>query len=127
MVALSKETFEIIKKESIYIGILFLSVFIIFKIVFFNERLPILFRMSLSLFWLFVLPGYFAMIYWKERLDFTERLAVGTSLSAAITGISSYYIGLMGLNIGYHVVLLPALIMILGIAAAMLKKKQPAA
>ena len=127
MVALSKETFEIIKKESIYIGILFLSVFIIFKIVFFNERLPILFRMSLSLFWRFVLPGYFAMIYWKERLDFTERLAVGTSLSAAITGISSYYIGLMGLNIGYHVVLLPALIMILGIAAAMLKKKQPAA
>ncbi len=124
MIALSKETFDTIKKEARYIGLLFLSVFIIFKIMFFNESLLVLFRMNLSLFWLFVLPGYFAMLCWKENLDFPERLAAGIALSAAVIGISSYYIGLMGLNIKYHAVLLPAIIMILGITGNVFRKEQ---
>lgn len=118
---MKKEIFDSVKNESKYIGILFLIVSLIFKIVYFKENLFVVLRMVLSLFWLFVLPGYFIMLYWKEKLDFTERMLVGIAVSAAIIGVFSYYIGLLGLNMKFHPVLLPLLIMIIGFVAAIKK------
>ena len=115
MIVLKKEVFDQIKKELQYIGILFLLVLIIFKIAFYNENLIVLFRNVLSLFWLFALPGYFIMLYWKERLGFLERFIIGIILSAAIIGILSYYIGLIGLNIKYHAIVLPTVLILVGI------------
>src|SRR3989338_10244469 len=115
MIALKKEVFSDIIKESKYIGILFLLFLIIFKIAFYKENFIVLTRNVLSLFWLFVLPGYFIMLYWNEKLEFAERFVIGIILSAAITGISSYYIGLMGLNIRYHAVFLPLGLISIGI------------
>lgn len=120
---MSKETFDLMKKEGIYIGILFLAVLIIFKVIYFNENLVILLRFVLSLFWMFALPGYFLMLYWKEKLDFAERFVIGIALSAAIIGISSYYIGLMGLNIKYHGILLPILMILVGIGVNVRKNQ----
>jgi uncharacterized membrane protein len=114
MIALKKEVFELVKKELKYIGILFLLVLIIFKIAFFKENLVVLFRSVISLFWLFVLPGYFIMLYWKEKLKFLERFIIGIALSAAIIGMSSYYLGLIGLNIKYHAIILPPILILIG-------------
>ena len=111
---MKKEIFESLKKELQYIGLLFLIASVIFKIVFLKESLIVLLRAVASLFWLFVLPGYAIMLYWKERLEFLERIAVGAGVSAAIIGIFSYYIGLLGLNIKYHGVLLPLIIILIG-------------
>lgn len=113
---MKKEIFESLKKELQYIGLLFLIALVIFKIVFFKENLIVLLRAVASLFWLFVLPGYAIMLYWKERLEFLERIAVGAAVSAAIIGIFSYYIGLLGLNIKYHGILLPLIIILIGFA-----------
>ena len=118
---LKKEVFSAIKKEFQYIGILFLVVFIIFKIAFFNENLIVLFRNVLSLFWLFVLPGYFLMFYWNEKLEFMERLLIGSALSAGLIGILSYYSGLVGLNVKYHAILLPLALMIISFIAVIRK------
>ena len=115
MIALKKEVFNIIKKESIYAGILFLLAVIIFKIAFFKEDIVIIFRNVLSLFWLFAIPGYIIMLYWRENLDFIERFVIGISLSAAIIGIFSYYFGIIGLNIRYHSVVLPLILIIIGL------------
>jgi len=112
---LKKEVFELVKKELRYIGILFLLVLIIFKIAFFKEDVVVLFRNVLSLFWLFALPGYFIMLYWEKELGFTERFVIGIAISAAIIGIFSYYLGLIGLNIKYHHILLPTVLVIIGI------------
>jgi uncharacterized membrane protein len=121
MIALKKEVFDTVKKEFKFIGILFLLALVIFKIAFFKEDLMILFRTVLSLFWLFALPGYFIMLYWKEKLEFTERFVVGIALSAAIIGILSYYIGLLGLNIKYHMFVLPLVLIVSGIVINMRK------
>lgn len=118
---MKKEAFEVIKKEFKYVGLLFLAALVIFKIVFYKENFIVLVRYVLSLFWLFVLPGYAIMLYWMERLDFLERVIAGIALSAAITGISSYYIGLLGLNIKYHAVLLPLAVILAGYFAAIKK------
>lgn len=119
---MKKEVFDILKKEMLYIGLVFLISLIIFKIVFFNENLIVVFRVVLSLFWLFALPGYFIMLYWKEKLEFIERFIIGIGVSAGIIGIFSYYFGLLGLNVKYHAVLLPLIIMFIGFIAAVRKK-----
>lgn len=98
-----------------YLGILFILALIAFKIAFFKEDNAILLRNVLSLFWLFVLPGYFIMLYWKEKIGFVERFFIGTLLSAAIIGISSYYIGIAGLNLRFHAIILPLIIIFAGV------------
>lgn len=122
LIALRKEVFEIIKREFKHIGLLFLLALIVFKIVFFKEDLFGVFRAVSSIFWLFVLPGYFMMLYWSEKLEFIERIVVGIALSAGIIGMLSYYLGLIGLNIKYHAALLPLTIIIAGLIAAMNKR-----
>jgi uncharacterized membrane protein len=121
MTALKKEVFEDVKKELQYVGILFLIALIIFKIAFFKENILVLSRTVLSLFWLFVLPGYFIMLYWKEKIGFLERFIIGVALSAAIIGIFSYYLGLMGLNIRYHTFVLPLVLILAGLLANLRK------
>ncbi|MBI2135433.1 hypothetical protein HYU09_05565 [Candidatus Woesearchaeota archaeon] len=120
LIALRKEAFDLVKREFRYIGILFLLSMIIFKIAFFRENFFVLLRSVLSLFWLFVLPGYFIMLYWRENLEFIERFIAGIVLSAAVIGIFSYYIGLLGLNIRYHA---PLILIFIGIIINMLKKE----
>ena len=62
------------------------------------------------------------MLYWKENLEFAERFVIGVLASAAMIGIFSYYIGLVGLNMKYHAFILPPLIIIIGFVAAIKKK-----
>lgn len=119
---MKKEIFEFIKKEMMYTGLMFLICLIIFKIVFFNENLIVVVRTVLSLFWLFALPGYFVMLYWREKLEFIERFIIGIALSAGMIGISSYYVGLFGLNVKYHAVLLPLIIILTGFIVATREK-----
>lgn len=113
MIVLKKQTFEKVKKEIIYIGVSLLLFFIIFKIAFYSEKLLITFKMVLGLFWLFVIPGYFIMFYWNGRFSFLERFIIGFAVAAGIMGIFSYYLGLMGINIKYHTIILPILIIII--------------
>lgn len=119
---MNKEVFNSTKEESKYIGILFIVGLVIFKIIYFKESLAVLLKIAASLFWLFVIPGYFAMLYWKNKLEFAERFVVGIALSAALIGIFSYYLGLIGLNMKYHAFILPPVIIIIGLVAAIRKK-----
>ena len=115
LIVLSKEIFNFLKKESVYLGAVFLVLLLILKIVFFKEDFTVLIRYAASLFWLFILPGYFAMLYYREKIEFIERIVVGFAVSAAVIGVFSYYIGLIGLNIKYHTFLLPLILIIAGI------------
>lgn len=119
---MKKELFELIKKEFKHIGVLLALGLVIFKIAFFKEELIVIFRYVLSLFWLFVLPGYFIMLYWAEKLDFVERLVVGTAVAAGVIGIFSFYLGLFGLNIKYHALSLPPIIITAGFIISTRKK-----
>ena len=114
-IALKKEIFKEIAKELKYAVILFLLVLVIFKIAFYRESFAVLLKTVLSLFWLFVLPGCFITLYWKYKLDFIERAVAGTGISAAIIGILSYYISLAGLNLRFHAIILPLIIILAGV------------
>ena len=112
---MKKEILSKLKKEIGIIGILLILFILVFKIIFFKENLMVVFRTALSIFWMFIIPGYFILFYWKEKLNFTERLIIGIALSAAITGIFSYYLGIIGINIRYHTIILPLIMILIGI------------
>lgn len=111
---MNKEIFNKLKKELISLAILLFILLILFKIVFFKETIAVTLRTVFGVFWLFILPGYSVMFYWQEKLGFAERAVIGTALSAAIIGSFSYYIGLTGLNIKYHGILLPIILILAG-------------
>jgi len=110
----NKQLFDQLKKESIYILSLLVISILALKIIFFKENILVIFRLVISFFFVFIIPGLAFMNYWREKLSFTERLAVGVGVSAALIGITSYYLGLIGLHIKYHTILLPLLIIIIG-------------
>ena len=111
----SKELVNKIKKELIYIGILFAAGIIIFKIAFFKEDILFILKTVFAFFWIFVLPGFFIMYYWHEKTDILERVIIGIVLSAALMGVSSYYIGILGVHIKYHGFILPLFYLIVGV------------
>lgn len=96
------------------LGILFLLGVIVLKIVFYKESILTILRIIISFFWILVLPGFVLMYNWKEEMNFEERAIWSIPLSAAIIGVTSYYLGLIGFYIKYHGILLPAVFIIAG-------------
>ena len=121
---MKKEIFDLIKKEGIYLLAILLLIFTVFKIAFYSDSFIVVLRSALAILFMFVVPGYFGMLFWHEKLDFTQRIIVGTSVAAGLIGTISYYLGLVGLNIKYHTILLPALIIVLGYLLALTKKQE---
>ena len=120
---MKKEHFNQIKNELIRIGIIFLVIVVGFKILFSNESLGVVIRTVSSMFWIFVLPGYSIMLYWKEKLRFYERFIIGIVVSTASIGIISYHLGLIGVHIKYHSVFVPLALILIGIIVNIKKKE----
>ncbi len=96
-----KTLIALLKKEAKTVSIVFAALLLVFKIVFYNESLLVIGRTVLGFFWLFVLPGYALMLFWREKLDFLERLVLGTTAAIALISLASYYLTLSGL-LGIH-------------------------
>jgi len=120
-----QDTFiRLAKEEGKYLLAVLVVLYIIFQIVFRKENMLVVFRTVLSLFWVFVLPGYMMMLYWKDKVNVLERMVFGSLLSAAVIGIFSYYLGLLGVNVNVHAVILPTVLILVGAVALVLKKKE---
>ncbi|MAG15626.1 hypothetical protein CMO88_01040 [Candidatus Woesearchaeota archaeon] len=113
-----------LKSEIIKLSLMLVVLAVVMKIVFYKQDLISTTRTALALFWMFALPGYAMLYYWKEKLDFAERIVIGTAAAAAVVSIASYYLGLIGLQVKYHGIVLPAAMLI--ISAVIMKKKKVA-
>ena len=122
---MNKETINKMKNEALWILILLVLSVIAFKIVFYKESLLIVIRVVMSIFWLFVLPGFIVMYYWHEKLEFAERLIIGVPLSTVLVAIPSYYLGLLGLNIKYQGIILPFIVIVVGLMIIKKRKFNP--
>jgi uncharacterized membrane protein len=109
-----------VAKELGYVGIIFLVTLVIFKIIFHKENISIVLRTVFGLYYTLILPGFMLMYYWFEKLDFLERLIIGFPVSAAIIGIFSYYLGIVGIHTKFHIFILPPIMIIAG--AVIIKK-----
>ncbi len=118
---MKKEIFNQLKRELLIIAIMFVLVFIAFKISFASESFFVVLQTVVAVFWLIFLPGYALTFHWMGKLKFYERFIIGIAVSTAIIGLLSYYFGLIGLNIKYHIVLLPLILIIIGITGGIRK------
>lgn len=123
MKVLRLERLESIKDELKMLGLLLVISIVGFQIVFYKEGFLSTLRFVLSLFWIFVLPGFTLMYYWSDKIDFAQRLIAGVAVSAGVIGIASYYIGLLGLDIRYHSVLLPLIMLSVGLFINLRQRK----
>ena len=114
-----------IKKELSYLLIAIVALIIIIKIAFYKEDFIIILKTVLSFTWLFVLPGHFTMLHWKEKIGFLERLIIGTGISAAIIGIALYHIGLSGIDIIPIGFIMPLIIIVFNLLILFGKKYLP--
>jgi len=106
------------KKELIKVGLIYLGLLIVFILTFYKEPVLNLLRITLGIFYLYVLPGYFLTLYYKERLDFFFRTVLGVVLNTAVLLIVSYYLGILGIHLKYHMYFLPPLFILAGIGIA---------
>ncbi len=114
---------EKIKKELLYLLIVFGVFVIIMKIGFYKENLFSVIKSSLGIFWIFF-SGFFVMYNWHDKLEFLERILISAPFSLAVIGISSYYAGIFGIHIKYHNVILPAGLIVIGFGLVYLNSRK---
>ncbi len=102
-------------KDMQSLTIIFIVIFILLKIFFFKESIINLIKIEASFYYLFILPGFSLLYYWKNKLNFLERFIIGFAVSLAITGILSYYLGLLGINLNISSWMLPPMIIFGGL------------
>ncbi|MBN2454047.1 hypothetical protein JXB11_00725 [Candidatus Woesearchaeota archaeon] len=98
----------VLKTEGIYLIALFAAIVIITKIAFSGSSLGEVIKLVGSVYWLWVLPG-FMLMYFFGKLGFGERLVLGGIGMLGIYGVGSYYLGILGLNLGISIYALPLL------------------
>ena len=113
---------KLIYVESRKLLFLFLIMFFGFFIIFYKESIFVTFKFTASLFWLFVIPGFYLMLFYSERLNFLERVVIGIVLSAALFGIASYYLNIIELHIKYYSWIIPPAIILFGVILNYMKR-----
>lgn len=93
------------------IALSFVVFVLLFKIIFFKEGLLTVFKSVASVYWIFILPSI-GLTYIFHNIHFVERFVISIAIGASILGVSSYYVGLLGVHIKYSVMLLPAVFII---------------
>ena len=105
------------KSEVIKLVSVLVVVVVGMEIAFYKQDVLTNLRTGLAVFWMMVLPGYMLLYYWKEKIDFTERIIIGSALALGVIAVSSYYLGLIGVHIKFQGILLPLLMIAVGVGA----------
>jgi len=93
---------DTIKKDMLCLGISFVVVLLFFKIVFYDEEFIILLKLVASIFFQFVVPGFFLTYMFFDKPGMSQKFILGIGLMAVFSPILSYYLGIIGLNIKFH-------------------------
>jgi len=103
------------KREGICLLVLLVAMLLIFKIVFYKDTIINSAKISFAIIWIMIIPGYAFMLHWREHLNFIERAVIGSCASAGMYGILSYYLGIIGIHVKYHIFILPVLFIVIGV------------
>ena len=122
------ETINHLVKEAKILILLFVILLVLFQIIFYKENILITLKTISSFYWLFVLPGFYSLYYWHNKLIFLERFIIGMVLSFAFVGLFSYYLNLYNFHIKYYALIVPLFVLFVNatiIALRINKEKQP--
>ena len=54
------------------------------------------------------------MLYWQSKLDFLERVVIGAGIGIAVFGVVGYNLSIIGLDLKYHAVIIPLVMLVTG-------------
>ena len=114
---------QIFWKEKAYLFLVWLGLFAILQIVFYKENFLSTVRISLSIYFMSVVAGFSWMYYWYEKLDFLERLVLGSVLGLALSGVSMYYLSFIGIGPKITSWIMPLLFGVLGLIFVFYRKR----
>ncbi len=110
-------------QDMIYLGITFVISLALFAFTFSND-LSRAIRITIILYWLYVLPGFSILMYFRESIGFIERFVAGSILGGILMGVFGYFIGLIfKINIIYYPYFLPPMIIAAGFLIVKYVKK----
>ncbi len=101
------------KQDSAKLAILFILVSVILKIVLYKESVLTILAVTAKLFYTMIIPGM--VIFYRLDKNFMFKLILGFVFVLALTGITSYYLGIIGVHVKYHSYIIPPAIMLIGI------------
>lgn len=104
------EKFNKVIQELKKIGIVLVTLIILSKLIFFKEDFLVVIKFWFTMFWSFVLPGFLIMTIFREKFDFIERLIIGSVLGLAFMSLVSYVIGLIGIHLRIHGIIIPVFV-----------------
>lgn len=113
-----REQMRELKQEAKWLAAAFAALLVILYITYRDENITTVARTAAAIYWLFVIPGYAVMLHWRGHLGFVERVVVGTVAAMAVVGVSSYYLGLIGLKLQNQTLILPAAVIVISFALA---------
>lgn len=122
-IALENQMLSEMKKEALKFCIAVVAAALVLQAVFYKESPLVVIRTVAAFFWTFVLPGFAILLFWREKLDFLERLVIGTAVGLAAVGTIGYNFGILGLHLKYQWLVVPALVTAAAFAVVFFKKK----
>jgi uncharacterized membrane protein len=111
-----------LKKEAVYVLLTIPILFTILEVAYFKEAIWGNILLAVSLFWMFILPGYCILSYWEKDLELIERIIIGTVLGIAVFGMISYALGFIPIHVKYHAYIIPPIVIIGGLMFKLSRK-----
>ncbi len=87
------------KEHGKVLGVSLMLLFAVVYIAFFKESVGVVVKLTLSLFWLYLIPGYFLLGLASDKLDSAERVVLGIVVGLGFYGVVGYNLGLLGVRI----------------------------
>ena len=103
---------EFFISEIAYLAAIFAAIIIIFKVAFYKEDILNIIKITSSFYWLYTLPGYAIMLNFTSVFDFKIRFILGNVVGIGTTAFISYLLGITGVNIIYHWMIVPEIVII---------------
>lgn len=115
---------QMLKEEFIKFSAVVIGLFIFFKIFYLNESMIIVAKIIAAQTYLFILPGFVIMLYFRDNISFIYRLLIGIGLGYSLNTLITYYINIIiKVNIGRFYWIVPLVIVIAGTALFLIKNK----
>ena len=85
---------------------------VILQVIFYKESFGNILKLSGTLAWLLFIPGWMLLPWVAHPL---ERLVLGGMIAAAVLGIFSYYLALLGIPFMVCAIVLPMIMIVIGL------------
>lgn len=108
-------------------GIFVIILYAFFQIFYWKDNVWNIMLMIIGQLYLFIIPGFVLMLYFRDKISFIYRLLMGIGLGYSSNILVTYYLNLLiKVNISKFYYFIPLVLMAIGIVLLLIKKEEKA-